>query len=69
MTQFFMKKLILLTVFLFSSFTFAHELTKKEKKVIYDYISLQLEKKLITQEQAQVMWVEATKCCRDEESA
>ena len=63
-----MKKLILLTVFLFSSFTSAHELTKKEKKVIYDYISLQLEKKLITREQAQVMWVEETKCCKDEES-
>lgn len=64
-----MKKLLLLITFLVSTSTFAHELTKEEKKVIYDYISLQLEKKLITQEQAQVMWVEATKCCRDEESA
>lgn len=64
-----MKKLLLLITFLVSTSTFAHELTKEEKKVIYDYISLQLEKKLITREQAQVMWLEATKCCRDEESA
>lgn len=64
-----MKKLLLLITFLVSTSTFAHELTKEEKKVIYDYISLQLEKKLITREQAQAMWLEATKCCRDEESA
>lgn len=64
-----MKKLLLLITFLVSTSTFAHELTKEEKKVIYDYISLQLEQGKITQKQAQTMWAEQTKCCRDEESA
>ena len=69
MTQLLMKKIILIITFLFSISTFAHELTKKEKRVIYEYINLQLEKGLITQKQAQKMWVKATKCCRGEESS
>jgi hypothetical protein len=64
-----MKKLLLLTTFLVSTSIFAHELTKEEEKVIYNYISLQLEQGKITQEQAQTMWAEQTKCCRDEKSA
>lgn len=66
-----MKKLLLLIVFLLSVNIFAHneKLTKEEKKIIYDYISLQLEKGEITTKQAQKMWFEATKCCREQESA
>ena len=67
-----MKKLLLLITFLVSTSVFAHnerKLTKEERKVIYNYISLQLKQGKISQEQAQVMWLEQTKCCRDEESA
>ena len=59
-----MKKLLLVALLLVGSLTYAHESSKEEKKIVYDYINLQLKQGKITQKEAQKMWLEYTQCCK-----
>ena len=59
-----MKKLILITLMLVSTLSFAHEKTKADKKVVYTTIKKQLNEGKIDIKTAQKMWKAYIRCCK-----
>lgn len=59
-----MKKIMLICLLLVSTLSFSHEKTKEDKKQMYEVIKTQLDKKVITLETAQKLWIEYIKCCK-----
>ena len=59
-----MKKLLLLTTFLVSMSTYAHDHTRQDKKVVYKFIQKQLDKGEISVKTAQKMWADYIRCCK-----
>ena len=56
-----MKKLLLIALVFASSYTYANDLSRADKKKIYDFIELQLDRGQITPKEAQKMWLKLTK--------
>ena len=51
-----MRKLIVVALMLVSTLTYANDSSEKERKIIYDFIHLQLQQGEITLIEAQHLW-------------
>ena len=59
-----MKKIVIGMMLMVSSLTLAHDFTREQKQKIYDYIKLQLDLGIITNDEAQTMWKKHIRCCK-----
>ena len=60
-----MKKLLIISLMLISTLSFAHEKTEADKKAVYTTIKQQLNEGKIDIETAQKMWKAYLHCCKE----